>query len=77
MSEQTTKTTEDKKQVLWANVPWGVMDKETGELQLTGNVSERYLTLALSKQLQELETKAAELEKKLEGQTPDTTVTDI
>jgi len=75
--EEQTKTTEDKKQVLWANVPWGVLDKETGVLEVTGNVSDRYLTLALSKQLQDMEKKAVELEQKLQEQKPDTTTSDI
>jgi hypothetical protein len=78
MSEQTTTpTTEEKKQLLWANVPWGVVNKETEELQITGNVADRYLVLALSKQLQTAEKKAAELEQKLKERKPDTTTTDV
>jgi len=77
MSEQTTTNTEENKQVLWANVPWGVMDKETGELQLTGNVNDRYLALVLTKQLQQSEAKTAELEKQLKGQVVDTSTSDI
>lgn len=83
MSDETKTTTETNKQVLWANVPWGVTDEEAG-LQVTGNVSDRYLVLALSKQLQtveaenvELKKQLAELKKQSEVQLVDTSTSDI
>jgi hypothetical protein len=86
MSEEnkTTTTTDDKKQLLWANVPWGVVNKDTKGIQITGNVEPGYLSVALANQLAEKEQKLATVEaelqtlrKKLKEQTLDTTTTDV
>lgn len=84
MSEET-KTTEatTEKKLLWANVPWGVLDEEKDEVQITGNVNDRYLNMALSAQLKatekkltELEAKVKELTTQLETAKPDTSTSD-
>lgn len=79
MSEETktTETVEEKKLPLWANVAWGVVDKETDNIQLTGNVEPNYLSVVLAKQLQVLERENVELKKKVKDLTTDTSVSDI
>lgn len=81
MSEETktttTTTTEETKTPLWASVPWGVQDKQTKQIQLTGNVEPTYLSVVLAQQLQLLEQENVELKKKVKDLTPDTSVSDI
>ena len=67
MSEETkTTTNEEKKTVLWANVPWGVLDQQTEGIQVTGNVDPNYLSLVLAKQLQEKEKELVVLKQELD-----------
>jgi len=63
---KTTTTNEEKKTVLWANVPWGVLDQQTEGIQVTGNVDPNYLSLVLAKQLQEKEKELVVLKQELD-----------
>lgn len=77
MSEETkTTTNEENKQILWANVPWGVRDLTTKQIQLTGNVESNYLSVVLAQQLQTVEEENTELKKKAETVVVDTSTCD-
>lgn len=75
-TENTTTTTEKVKEPLMVTVPWAVTDKETGSLELTGNVSDRYVIAALVQRVKELEKQVVELTEKLKEQKVDTSTSD-
>lgn len=75
-TENTTTTTEKVKEPLMVTVPWAVTDKETGSLELTGNVSDRYVIAALVQRVKELEKQVVELTEKIKEQKVDTSTSD-
>lgn len=63
MDTTTTTQTKTNKEPLMVTVPWATLDKDTGAIELTGNVSDRYVIAALLQRTRELEQKVTTEEK--------------